>query len=396
MPFDFVGTLILKMIENSSIVSRDHLIELVKKYPNYIYPRISNFLKCDKEILDIIFLNNKDRLSYLKFAPNELRTDEPFLLELVQNDVNTLGFIDDSMLNNINFVKKLIFINPESIYFVYDQFQIIYKAAKLEFDKIEADYLSALKSQDYLFLGKNRPLIDIIKLHKNDSLRTKSIEKINLDESQNFTEIKYPNNFQFDRSEFLKKSSQDFQNYLEGDYRVFESLLFLPELFKNDKEVAIKLIDESMGFSLIEDSIDIILANLSENLKNDDEVAIAILEKYPKLINALPESIKNNKNIARLVLKVDGMMLKYFSNEIRNDHEIVEIAVQSNPNSYLYASNEIRLDHGVKSNKLLLCNALKGNPDLIMHIDGAWLKDENVVEIIKHERPILLGFLQTN
>jgi hypothetical protein len=44
----------------------------------------------------------------------------------------------------------------------------------------------------------------------------------------------------------------------------------------------------------------------------------------------------------------------------------------------------------------LLCNALKGNPDLIMHIDGAWLKDENVVEIIKHQRPILLGFLQGN
>jgi hypothetical protein len=396
MPFDFVGIHIVKMIENSSIVSRDHLIELVKKHPDYMYPRINNFLKCDNEILDIIFLKNKDRLSYLKFAPSELRTDESFLLELVKNDVNALGFIDDSMLKNIDFVKKLIFKNPETIYYVYDEFQIIYTAAKSEFDKIEADYLSALKSQDYIFLGKNRPLIDIIKLHKNGSLKTKLIEKINLDESQSFKEIKYPDNFQFNRSEFLKKSSQDFQNYLAGDYRLFESLLFLPELFKNDKEVAIKLIDESMGFSLIEDAIDIILANLSENLKNDEEVAIAILEKYPKLISSLPENIKNNKNIASLVLKHEGMMLKCFSNEIRNNYEMIAIAVQSNPNAYLYASNEIRLDNGIKANKLLLCNALRGNPDLIMHIDGAWLKDENVIEIIKDQRPILLGYLQTN
>jgi hypothetical protein len=87
-------------------------------------------------------------------------------------------------------------------------------------------------------------------------------------------------------------------------------------------------------------------------------------------------------------------MLKYFSQETRSNHELVDLAVQNNPHSYLYADNEIRVDNGNPNNRSLLYNVLRGNPDLIIHIDAEWLKDEIVIEIIKTQRPILLGLLQ--
>ena len=88
------------------------------------------------------------------------------------------------------------------------------------------------------------------------------------------------------------------------------------------------------------------------------------------------------------------IMLMYFSKEIRSNHELVELAVQNNSHSYLYADNALRINNGVKNNESLLYIALRSNPDLIMHIDVEWLKDEIVIEIIKIQRPILLGFLK--
>ncbi len=83
-------------------------------------------------------------------------------------------------------------------------------------------------------------------------------------------------------------------------------------------------------------------------------------------------------------------MLKYFSKEIRSDHELVELAVQNNAQSYFYADNSIRIKNGNKNNNLLLYNALRGNVDLIMHIDKEWLKDKIVIQIVANKRPMLL------
>ena len=67
MPIDFVGAFIENAIVNSSFVSRDYLIDLLKKYPDNIYPRLTKLLKVETEILEIVFIKNKDGLRLLKF-----------------------------------------------------------------------------------------------------------------------------------------------------------------------------------------------------------------------------------------------------------------------------------------------------------------------------------------
>ena len=395
MPFDFVGSFIENAIVNSSFVSRDHMIDLLKKYPDNIYPRLTKLLKVETEILEIVFIKNRDGLRLLKFAPFELSTDENFLLNLIKKDVNTIGFFDDSMLKNIDFVKQVIFVNPESIHFLYDQFTSIYNTFKVEFDEIEADYLKALKLQDHLSISKTRPLINILNLHRKGPITPKLIEKIIPIEPGKYKEIEYSNNFQFNRNTFLQNSAVEVSSIFGNHNRLAEALIYLPESYKNDKEVVLKLIKELFTMTpLVDNPFELILANLSQALKNDEEVAFAFLEKSTEFINAFSDDIKNNNNVASFVLKNDGLMLKYFSKEIRSNHELVELAVQNNPHSYLYVDNEIRIDNANPNNKLLLYNALKGNPDLIMHIDAEWLKDEIVIEIIKTQRPILLGLLQ--
>jgi hypothetical protein len=395
MPFDFVGSFIENAIVNSSFVSRDHMIDLLKKYPDNIYPRLTKLLKVETEILEIVFIKNRDGLRLLKFAPFELSTDENFLLNLIKKDVNTIGFFDDSMLKNIDFVKQVIFVNPESIHFLYDQFTSIYNTFKVEFDEIEADYLKALKLQDHLSISKTRPLINILNLHRKGLITPKLIEKIIPIEPDKYKEIEYSNNFQFNRNTFLQNSAVEVSSIFGNHNRLAEALIYLPESYKNDKEVVLKLIKELFTMTpLVDNPFELILANLSQALKNDEEVAFAFLEKSTDFINAFSDDIKNNNNVASFVLKNDGLMLKYFSKEIRSNHVLVELAVQNNPHSYLYVDNEIRIDNANPNNKLLLYNALKGNPDLIMHIDAEWLKDEIVIEIIKTQRPILLGLLQ--
>ena len=395
MPFDFVGSFIENAIVNSSFVSRDHMIDLLKKYPDNIYPRLTKLLKVETEILEIVFIKNRDGLRLLKFAPFELSTDENFLLNLIKKDVNTIGFFDDSMLKNIDFVKQVIFVNPESIHFLYDQFTSIYNTFKVEFDEIEADYLKALKLQDHLSISKTRPLINILNLHRKGPITPKLIEKIIPIEPGKYKEIEYSNNFQFNRNTFLRNSAVEVSSIFGNHNRLAEALIYLPESYKNDKEVVLKLIKELFTMTpLVDNPFELILANLSQALKNDEEVAFAFLEKSTEFINAFSDDIKNNNNVASFVLKNDGLMLKYFSKEIRSNHVLVELAVQNNPHSYLYVDNEIRVDNANPNNKLLLYNALKGNPDLIMHIDAEWLKDEIVIEIIKTQRPILLGLLQ--
>jgi hypothetical protein len=395
MPFDFVGSFIENAIVNSSFVSRDHMIDLLKKYPDNIYPRLTKLLKVETEILEIVFIKNRDGLRLLKFAPFELSTDENFLLNLIKKDVNTIGFFDDSMLKNIDFVKQVIFVNPESIHFLYDQFTSIYNTFKVEFDEIEADYLKALKLQDHLSISKTRPLINILNLHRKGPITPKLIEKIIPIEPGKYKEIEYSNNFQFNRNTFLQNSAVEVSSIFGNHNRLAEALIYLPESYKNDKEVVLKLIKELFTMTpLVDNPFELILANLSQALKNDEEVAFAFLEKSTEFITAFSDDIKNNNNVASFVLKNDGLMLKCFSKEIRSNHELVELAVQNNPHSYLYVDNEIRIDNANPNNKLLLYNALKGNPDLIMHIDAEWLKDEIVIEIIKTQRPILLGLLQ--
>lgn len=154
MPLDFAGFFLQNSIESTVIVSRIHLMDLIKQYPQITYPRLDKSLKLDPSILQSVFFKNKDNFNLAKHIPEELRKDKSFLLQMIKRNVLALGIVDDKLLVDHSFIKKVILANSKSAFYLYDQFQEIYKNDKLEYDEIEAIFLQAKKKQDYELASK--------------------------------------------------------------------------------------------------------------------------------------------------------------------------------------------------------------------------------------------------
>jgi len=369
MPLDFVGFFLKNSIESTVIASRIHLIDLVVKYPYLVYPRLDKSLKLDPAILQIVFLNNNDNFTLLKHVPEELRKDKSFLLQMIKRNVLALGIVDDKLLVDHSFIKKVILANSKSAFYLYDQFQEIYMNDKLEYDEIEAIFLQAKKKQDYELASKYKGLIEFIKLHSNGEVNQLKVEKIDFDLTS-FNQLNYQPDFSYERIDFFNRNTKDLESQENFGFldSMLDSILYSPELYHNDKEVALKLLDE-VGYSIcIVDTTKYILTRLSDNLKNDQEIAAKVLVK-------------------------NGLMLEYFSEEIKNNPELVNLSVENNVDSYFLASKELRQYKKNGINKELLLNVINKNSSFILHISKDWLKDEDIISVIKKNNPILFELL---
>lgn len=369
MPLDFAGFFLQNSIENTIIASRIHLMDLVVKYPHITYPRLDKNLKVDPAILQSIFLNNNDNFLLVKHVPEELRKDESFLLHLIKRNVLALGIVDDKLLADLSFIKKAILANSKSAFYFYDQFQEIYKIDKGEYDEMEANFKQAKIKQDYKLLGEYVGLIDFLKLHSKGQVNQLKIDKIDFDLTA-YKLLKYQPDFSYERADYLKLNVIDLRSQENFDIlgSMTDTILYRPELYHNDKEVALKLLDE-VGYSIcIDDTTKYILTRLSDTLKNDRDIALQEL----------------NKN---------GLMLEYFSEEIKNNTEFVTIAIENNIDAYFLASKELRQYNKDGINKELLLKVINKNSSFILHVHKDWLKDVEIISAIKKNSPILFESL---
>lgn len=358
MPLNFASFFLQNSIENTVIASRIHLMDLVAKYPHITYPRLDKNLKADPAILQSVFLNNNDNFILVKHVPDELRKDASFLLQLIERNVLALGIVDDELLVDHSFIKKAILANSKSAFYLYDQFQEIYKIDKGEYDEIEANFKQAKIKQDYKLLGEYVGLIDFLKLHSKGEVNQLKIDKIDFDLT-NYKQLKYQPDFSYERTDYLRLNETDLRS--QENFDIFGSLtdtiLYCPELYHNDKEVALKLLDEA-GYSIcIEDTTRYILTRLSETLKSDQEIAAKVLEK-------------------------NGLMLEYFSEEIKNNSELVTIAIENNIDAYFLTSSKLRQYKKDGINKELLLKVIKVKPSFIFHVHKDWLEDKEIVSVI--------------
>lgn len=365
MPLDFVGFFLQNSIENTIISSRVHLMDLVAKYPHITYPRLDKSLKIDPAILQSVFLNNNDNFVLVKHVPEELKKDETFLLQLIKHNVLALGIVDNDLLIDDSFIKKAILANSKSAFYLYDQFQKIYEKDKGEYDEIEVIFTQAKKKQDYKLASDYKGLIDFIKLHSKGEVNQLIIEKIDLDITS-FKQLNYQPDFSYERIDFLNRNKMDLESQENLGFldSMLDSILYCPELYHNDKEVALKLLDE-VGYSIcIDNATKYILTRLSDKLKNDQEIAAKVLEK-------------------------NGLMLEFFSEEIKNKPELVTIAIENNIDAYFLASSELRQFKKDDINKELFLKVIKKNPSFILHVNKDWLNSEEIISVIKMNSPIL-------
>lgn len=370
MPLDFVGFYIQNAIDNTIVASRKHLMNLVEKYPYYIYTRLNKNLKMDSDILNSIFLKRNDNISLLKYIPSELRKDKKSLLQLIKKNELSLGLLDEDLLNDFSFLKDVIFANSKSIPYLYEQFQVIYNQNKAEFDDKEAIFLQAHFKQDYETAGKYKGLVDFLKLHRKGEVVKSTIKKIDL-EIENVKPLNYNLNFIFNRAEFLNSNvkEQEKEDWFYFSTANNETIVYNTELYTNDKEVAIKLLDESRFSLSLDNTTEYILTRLSDTLRSDQDIAKQELSK-------------------------NGLMLEYFSDSIKNNPYLVKIAIDNNVESYFLAGQELRMYKQNSVNKELLLKVINKNSNIILHVDEKWRKDEDVISVIKSASPILLELIK--
>lgn len=170
--------------------------------------------------------------------------------------------------------------------------------------------------------------------------------------------------------DYLNRNIKDLESQENFGFldSMLDSILYSPEFYHNDKEVTLKLLDE-VGYSIcIQDTTKYILTRLSDNLKNDQEIAAKVLVK-------------------------NGLMLEYFSEEIKNNPELVNLSVENNVDSYFLASKELRQYKKNGINKELLLSVINKNSSFILHISKDWLKGEDIISVIKKNNPILFELL---
>ncbi len=68
--------------------------------------------------------------------------------------------------------------------------------------------------------------------------------------------------------------------------------------------------------------------------------------------------IKDKKRAIKMVLK-DGIKIKYLSDELKNDLEIAILAISQNPNAFYYLGAKIKKDPAVADYHLNAKNMLK-------------------------------------
>lgn len=99
---------------------------------------------------------------------------------------------------------------------------------------------------------------------------------------------------------------------------------------KNDKDFVMKLIEENP----------FIASYISDELKNDREVALKAIkeisvnnfaEKKSEVYSVFKDGLLKNKDFVNEAIKIDGYIFKYASEEIRNDKEVVLEAIRKYP-----------------------------------------------------------------
>jgi hypothetical protein len=366
MPLDFFGYFFLNGIENTTIVSREHLMNLVNESPSTIYPRLSEEFKVDPIVLQIVFLDNNKHFNLLKYIPKKLQKDESFLIKLIERNELALGIVDETLLNDHEFIKKAILANSDAAFYLYDQFQVIYKKDKNYFDEIEIFYNQARLKQDYLEASKYIHLLNFLNLHSNGEVAPKELKKISLD-NENHKKLNYKPDFIYDRNDFFAKTNYD-NEFIEPQYIKMDKFIYCPYLYQNDKEVALKLLD-------------------------DIDFTISVKKPTEYVLSRLSDALKSDRDIALQELKKNGLMLEYFSEEIKNNPDLVTIAIENNIDAYFLASSELRQYKKGGVNKELLLKVINSNSSFILHVNKDWLKDEDIISVIKKNSPILFELL---
>lgn len=166
---------------------------------------------------------------------------------------------------------------------------------------------------------------------------------------------------------YFNTSIIDDPKYILKYFYKYNRILELTNVWKNNKTIALKLIKKMNNPNLY--------LYFSNELKNDKDIVIEIVSKYPSFYEKINNNLKDDMDVFLATLnskKLEKriMPLKHAGEKIRKNEDLVLLSISKNSVSFKYA------DDTLKSNKKIALYAVGTNLYNMNYIDEAFKNDK--------------------
>ena len=240
-----------------------------------------------------------------------------------------------SLMSDINFIKECIFD--------VGCFIVGYLKKELRESKELIDFVCSLLSDNYRKSYSNEFLEIYYENGELDILGDDIIKQIVL---ENNGDIKYVSDSIKNDREFLLELINDEKMYCF-------SLKDVSEELRDDKVFVMNCVT---GFKCLDD--------VSERLKNDEEIVIASLKKSIYSMQYVGEKLKNDKEfILKLIDEFDSIqyIVQYMGDNLKDDKEVILKAMKKDYRVFIYASDRLKKDETI-------CDIVDENHDLELQL----------------------------
>lgn len=369
-----------------------------------VYFGLSDELKVDKDIYTR-FINNKSAYYYFNKLPIQLQEDRDFVLDIIKKHGETLEFVIDDFKKDYEICLEAVKQDGYAYEFIdekfKDDFSICLKAVKKgvfifrkfpnkikENETICSEYiqqggflsnvpekcrtydvcLEAVKRSSFAIYNVPISLID-------EKMATEAIKNgysIKENREKNFQGEDLKNNYYICLAS-IKENSENFENigyemsrnynlcleavkrnglnlkwvsfyaFSENDYNniAFEAIKQNPEALKFE-ETGIKHNKDAI-LQIINNNDTRIISFISKQLKEDEDIIFADIEKYKKVNGLTDSDIIENKEVLIDILKENGLYIKFIENSKR-DEDICLEAFKNNKNVFEYIPKELKIN----------------------------------------------------
>jgi len=341
--FFHYGKVINKIIENCQDKKYDQYLDIVNRYKN------------NKKCLPFAVTNDVSEfnISVLIDFPElvDQITNKTLILEVLKYNVLIYQYLSDDLSKDTDIIFQAIKYNHTIIPTILNKYKMtdisltndefIMKA--LEYNSLSLQYLQNI---NYSYHEK---ILDICQK-----------------EEQAYRFIPY--SFLLKNRNILLKLISNCNLYYRFDQNIIDK-------YCDDKEI-ILLFTKKTYLN--------ILQHVSDNLRNDEEIILAVIKEKNSALQYIPEHFLNNKNFILKGVSVNKFLLERASYDIRNDKELMLKVVSENNNVFLSVSDNLRND------KQVVFAAVNKNPESLAYVSNNIYNDRNfLLELIEQNYLVL-------
>ena len=313
---------------------------IINEKPINGFETLSDDLKDNYQVVGEAFKNYPGNL---QLASDRIKDDKEFLLPLIENWGIAFQYISDRLKNDADLIWAALKKQPNVIVFIDENID--------DYDSYVA-YVSSF-----------------IKIDQADDCLT-----------SNFI---YMKNKIINDGALISFASKDLKNNKElGLLAVSQNpvaFIYLSEELQAERELLL-IACLNWDINLSFENFSHPLAYTSNNLKDDNEIVLKALEKYPWALEFASKRLLNDKSFILPILKNNGILIEYVSEGLKNDIDVVSIAVENNGMAY-----ELLEDYELFDNEFVFSKAISAKY-------SPYMPSKTRCEEIKTKSPNIMNF----